>query len=399
MVTYPDSVEFLYALGNEIRTAKFELATIRAVVAELGNPERSFRVVHIAGTNGKGSTCAMIEAALRTAGYKTGLYTSPHLVEPTERIQIAGRQVSAEEFASAFNRVHIAAEQMIAEERLAFHPTYFETVTAMGFLLFRDAGIDIAVIETGLGGRLDATNVVEPELTVITPIDFDHERYLGNTIESIAREKAGILKPGVPAVFSAQRPEAEAVLLDRAGALGIPVIRSSEVVELPVPPPLAGAHQIENTKTAVAALGVLNVDPAGIRSTIWPGRLERVAEKPDIVLDGAHNPAGARALAAHIRSAYQGRPVWLIYGAMRDKSLHEITEILFPVADKVILTAPRNPRAVSPGALRSIAGREAEITVNIEDALRIARTAPLDAVVVITGSLFAVGEARALLVK
>ena len=399
MVTYPDSVQFLYALGNEIRTAKFELSTIRAVVTELGHPERAFRVVHVAGTNGKGSTCAMIEAALRAAGYKTGLYTSPHLVEPTERIQIAGRQVSAEEFASAFNRVHLAAEQMIAEERLAFHPTYFETVTTMGFLLFRDAGIDIAVVETGLGGRLDATNVVEPELTVITPIDFDHERFLGNTIESIAREKAGILKPGVPAVFSAQRPEAEAVLLDRAGALGIPVIRSAEVTELPVPPPLAGEHQIENTKTAVAALRVLNVDPAGIRNTVWPGRLERVAEKPDIVLDGAHNPAGARALAAHIRSACQGRPVWLIYGAMRDKSLHEITEILFPVADKVILTAPHNPRAVSPGALRSIAGREADIALHIEDALRIARTAPPEAVVFITGSLFVVGEARALLVK
>ncbi len=399
MVTYPDSVQFLYALGNEIRTAKFALETIRAIVAELDHPELAFRVVHVAGTNGKGSTCAMIEAALRAAGYRTGLYTSPHLVEPTERIQIDGRQVTAGEFASAFNRVHLAAEEMIAEERLACHPTYFETVTAMGFLLFRDAGVEIAVVETGLGGRLDATNVVAPELTVITPVDFDHERYLGNTIESIAREKAGILKPGVRAVVSAQRPEAEAVLLARAGELNIRVIRSAEVLELPFAPPLPGAHQVENMRTAVAALGVLGVDPAGIRQTRWPGRLEQVAEQPDIVLDGAHNPAGARALADHIRTEYAGRPVWLVYGAMRDKSLHEITEILFPLAVKVIVTAPANPRAVSPGALRSIAGREAAVAANVAEAVQMARSAPPDSVVIITGSLFIVGEARALLVK
>jgi dihydrofolate synthase / folylpolyglutamate synthase len=399
MVTYPDSVQFLYSLGNEVRTAKFALETIRAVVDELGNPERAFRVVHVAGTNGKGSTCAMIEAALRAAGHRSGLYTSPHLTEPTERIQIAGRQVTAEEFASAFNQVHLAAERMIAEERLAFHPTYFETITAMAFLLFRGAGVEIAVIETGLGGRLDATNVVQPELTVITPIDFDHERFLGNTIESIAREKAGILKTGVPAVISAQRPEAEAVLLARAAELNVRVIRSTEVNGLPFAPPLAGAHQIENTKTAIAALRELKIDPDGVRNTVWPGRLERVSESPEIVLDGAHNPAGARALAEHIRTAYAGRQVWLVYGAMRDKSLHEITEILFPLADRVILTAPANPRAVSPGALRSIAGREAEVALTVAEAVRIARAAPPDSAVFITGSLFIVGEARALLVK
>ena len=189
------------------------------------------------------------------------------------------------------------------------------------------------------------------------------------------------------------------MLLARASELGIAVIRSAEVQELPVEPPLAGAHQVENTRTAVAALRVLNVDPAGIRETCWPGRLERVAEHPDIVLDGAHNPAGARALAEHIRATYAGRPVWLVYGAMRDKSVHEITEILFPLASRVILTAPGNPRAVSPGALRTIAGREAEVALSVVDAVRIARAAPADTVVIFTGSLFIVGEARALLVK
>jgi len=191
-VTYSDSVQFLYALGNEIKTAKLGLDRIRAVLGSLGNPERAYRVVHVAGTNGKGSTCAMIEAGLRAAGVRTGLFTSPHLVEPTERIQIDGRPVTREQFCRAFDTVQRVAESLDLDGPL----TYFETVTAMGFSLFRECGVETAVVEVGLGGRLDATNVVAPALTVITPIDFDHEVFLGNTIEAIASEKAGILKIG-----------------------------------------------------------------------------------------------------------------------------------------------------------------------------------------------------------
>src|SRR5258707_6363179 len=202
-MTCPDSVRFLYALGNEIKTAKLGLERIQRVLAALGEPQRAFRVVHVAGTNGKGSTCAMIDAALRVAGVRTGLYTSPHLLQPTERIRVDGRDVTPEQFQRAFEVVHEVAERL----DLDCHPTYFETVTAMGFWLFREMDVETAVVEVGLGGRLDATNVVQPALTVITPIDFDHESFLGGTIEQIAAEKAGILKPGVPPGFAAQRPE------------------------------------------------------------------------------------------------------------------------------------------------------------------------------------------------
>ncbi|MBV9397928.1 MAG: bifunctional folylpolyglutamate synthase/dihydrofolate synthase, partial [Bryobacterales bacterium] len=256
--TYPDSVRFLYELGNEIKTAKLGLERIRMVLAALGDPQRAFRVVHVAGTNGKGSTCAMIEAGLRVAGVRTGLFTSPHLVEPTERIQIGGAPVTTDQFREAFEVVHTTAERL----DLDCHPTYFETVTAMGFWLFRELRVDTAVVEVGLGGRLDATNVVQPALTVITPIDFDHEVYLGHTIEAIAGEKAGILKPGVPAVFARQRPEAASVLRERARELDVPVVRAEDfcIKDLEIDArgskfnglacPLAGEHQVENAVTA-----------------------------------------------------------------------------------------------------------------------------------------------------
>src|SRR5215831_7449263 len=223
-MTYPDSVRFLYALGNEIKSAKLGLERIRVILEALGNPERAFRVVHVAGTNGKGSTCAMIDAGLRAGGVRTGLFTSPHLIEPTERIQLDGIPVTHQHFLRAFEVVHETAEKC----GLDCHPTYFETVTAMALWLFREMRIETAVLETGLGGRLDATNVVDPALIAITPIDFDHEAYLGHTLEAIAGEKAGILKPGVPAVFARQRPEPDAVLRSRASELGVPVVHAED---------------------------------------------------------------------------------------------------------------------------------------------------------------------------
>ncbi|HYZ85971.1 MAG TPA: folylpolyglutamate synthase/dihydrofolate synthase family protein, partial [Bryobacteraceae bacterium] len=340
-MNYPDSVEFLYALGNEYKSFKLGLEAISRLVEALGNPQRRFRVIHVAGTNGKGSTCALMDSSLRAAGYRTGLYTSPHLVEPTERIQVGGRAVSSEQFAAAFAVVHEVSEELVRKGELPAHPTYFETVTAMGFVLFRDLDVDVAVVEVGLGGRLDATNVVEPELCVITPIDFDHERWLGSSLEAIAGEKAGILKTGVPAVFAAQRWEAERVLQAKAEELGCPVIRAQNIpckvecvdaesneitldgVRLHVP--FAGEHQIVNATTAFAALRHLGV-PAqaiekGFAQARWPGRLEVVSERPRVLLDGAHNPAGARVLAAHIRRFYHDRKRWIVYGAMRDKSV------------------------------------------------------------------------------
>ncbi len=421
-MTYKETVRCLYSLGNEVKAAKLGLERMTALLAALGRPEQGGAFVHVAGTNGKGSTCAMIESGLRAAGVRTGLYTSPHLSEPTERIRIAGQPVTREQFSAAFDRVHTTAERLIAEGEFEAHPTYFETVTAMGLLLFRELGAEVTVLEVGLGGRLDATNVVTPRLAVVTAVDFDHESFLGKALEAIAAEKAGILKPGVPAVFSRQRAEAEGALEARAAALGVEPIRTSRwqvrdlelhargsrflaagPKQVAIECPLAGEHQVENALTALAALDALGYPPEviaeGIRQARWPGRLERVSDSPEIFLDGAHNPAGARALARYIERFYSGRRIWLIYGAMRDKAVTEMAGILFPLAAEVILTTPSQARAVRPEALMELVDHpRLRSTPRLAEALALVRreAAPEDAVFV-SGSLFLVGEARAFL--
>jgi len=419
-MNYPDSVHFLYALGNEIKTAKLGLDRIRTVMEALGSPQDRLRFVHVAGTNGKGSTCAMMESALR-AGGRTGLFTSPHLAAPTERIRVDGRPVGEDRFTAAFDRVHQAVEALLAAGTLELHTSYFETITAMAFTIFAEEQVDMVVLEVGLGGRLDATNVVHPELCVITPVDFDHEAFLGKSLEAIAWEKAGILKGGVPAVFSRQRPEAEKALNRRADELSIPVARTdtwtvcdlemdargsrfllSGERDLHIHCPLAGEHQVENASTAAVALTRLGVSDsaieAGIARTRWPGRLERISERPEIILDGAHNPAGARALAAYIDRFYAGRRVRLIYGAMRDKAVAEIGGILFPRAEQVIVTAPQQSRAMSPETLREISEHpNLQVTRTLREALALVADAPAEDVVFVTGSLFLVAEARELL--
>jgi dihydrofolate synthase/folylpolyglutamate synthase len=408
-MTYSESVRFLYSLGNEVQTAKLGLDRITRLLEAMGSPHRAGRFVHVAGTNGKGSTCAMIESGLRAAGVRTGLYTSPHLIEPTERIQIAGQPVSETQFAEAFVQVHELAERMLRAGEIELHPTYFETVTAMAFLLFARQRVDTVVLEVGLGGRLDATNVVTPVLSVITPIDLDHQIFLGDTLEKIAAEKAGILKPEPAAIFAAQLPEAEAIL--RARAPGpYTLSRDWPITELSITArgskfrmhgmeivcPLAGQHQVENARTAAIVLIHLGVSPAGIATTTWPGRLEQVSRNPEIILDGAHNPAGARALADYIRRFYAGRRIWMVYGVMRDKAVGEMTSLLFPLAHRVILTAPDNSRAMAP---EEIPAPGATITHNVSQALAILSEALPSDVIFITGSLFVVGEARALLVQ
>ncbi len=422
-MNYEDAVRFLYSLGNEVKSAKLGLDRMSALLEALGNPHRAGEFIHVAGTNGKGSTCAMIESTLRVAGIKTGLYTSPHLAEPTERISISGRPVSPEVFAAAFDQVHAAAERLIASGALDLHPTYFETVTAMAFVAFREAQVRTTVLEVGLGGRLDATNVVLPRLAVITPIDFDHEVFLGRDLSAIAEEKAGILKPGVPAVFAPQRPEAAQTLAAAAAALAIEPVWTSDwrVADLALYPggscfrvvgprecridcPLAGEHQVTNAVTAVAALDRLGF-PAeaireGIRQARWPGRLERVSAAPEIILDGAHNPAGARALAAYINRFFDGRRVWLIYGAMRDKAVEEMGAILFPLADQILATAPGMARALRPETIRALTDHaRLRTAATLEEALAIAgREAVPDDAIFVAGSLFLVAEARRLLV-
>jgi dihydrofolate synthase/folylpolyglutamate synthase len=422
-MNYPDSVQFLYSLGNEIKTAKLGLERIGAVLEALGNPHQRGRFVHVAGTNGKGSVCAMIESGLRAEGIRTGLFTSPHLVEPVERIRIEGEPVTAGEFAAAFDRVHRAAEELIERGTIDLHPTYFETVTAMGFVLFEQKNTEMGVLEVGLGGRLDATNVVTPEICAITPVDFDHEAWLGKSLEAIAGEKAGILKPGVQAVIATQRGEADAALAARARQVEAPLIRTNEwqiaglnltptgsrftlsrgKTSLEIDCPLAGEHQVENARTAAAVLDRLDISAAAIERGIgqarWPGRLEHVGTRPAIILDGAHNPAGARSLRAYIERFYAGGKVWMIYGAMRDKAVAEMTGILFPAAQEIIATAPKQARAARPEAIVELAENgHIRIAPTLAEALRLVRreAAPEDAIFV-TGSLFLIGEAKSLL--
>jgi dihydrofolate synthase/folylpolyglutamate synthase len=421
-MNYPDSVRYLYSLGNELKSAKFGLETISALLNALDNPQRACRFVHVAGTNGKGSTCAMIESGLRAAGIRTGLYTSPHLAEPTERIQIAGQPVTFEQFASAFDVVHEAAEGLLRDGVIEYHPTYFETVTAMAFVLFKQLGAETVALEVGLGGRLDATNVVMPALSVITLVDFDHEALLGRSIEEIASEKGGILKPGIPAVLAPQRPEAEATLLARAKVTGSGMTRAADwsVDDCSLNPrgsaftigrkgegqmrlrcPLAGEHQVDNALAAAIALHEVGIAreaiERGIAATRWPGRLELVSSRPEIILDGAHNPSGGQALVRYIERFYGDRKVTLIYGAMRDKAVAEMTGILFPAADTVIATAPAQERATRPETIRELSGNAGVlITRTVADALKLAQDAD---VIFVTGSLFVVAEARALLLK
>jgi dihydrofolate synthase / folylpolyglutamate synthase len=418
-MNFGESVRFLHSLGHELKVVKWDLERIETLLATLGHPHRLGRFIHVAGTNGKGSTCAMMASALRVAGFRTGLYTSPHLVNPRERIRIDGEMISEAAWCAAFDEVHTAVESLLARELIDAHPSFFETMTAMAFVAFARASVEVVVLETGLGGRLDATNVVDPEIAVITQIDFDHEAFLGSSIESIAAEKAGIIKAGRPVVFSAQRPAAFGILERRALELDAPVTLSSRWrvedlqlekfgsrftlaadEEIPIRCPLAGAHQVENTRTAVAALAVFGLSAAaiseGIARTTWVGRLERVATDPDIILDGAHNPAGARALAEYIRRFFADEPVRIIYGAMRDKAVDEVINALFPLAAEVVLTTPDQPRALNAESLAQVVDHEnVVIAQTIGEALVSTRERPMTTFV--TGSLFLVGEARALL--
>ncbi|HXW16954.1 MAG TPA: folylpolyglutamate synthase/dihydrofolate synthase family protein [Candidatus Acidoferrales bacterium] len=434
---YQEALRYLFALGRELasprqaRAQKFDLRNISALAERMGHLERRCPCIHIAGTNGKGSTAAMIESILRSAGLRTGLYTSPHLESINERICVGGEPISDEQFAECFERVLAAAETLMASGELAAHPTFFECLTAMAFDAFARCGAEFAVYETGMGGRLDATNIVTPEVSVITQIDFDHEAYLGHSIEEIAGEKAGIVKANGIVVCAAERPEARAVIARRCLELNARLVEVDEVwrVEeidcdsrgehltaewradgsrLRLDVPLVGRFQIRNALTAGAAILLMRkrhiaIDAhaieRGIAGVQWPGRLERVSEQPVVYLDGAHNPAAARELRAFWDDQLAGRRIILIYGAMRDKAVDEIAGVLFPRAEHVILTQPRQSRALSVDVLSQVAGYHAAKSESIADASRaIERARQLagsDGVVFITGSLYLVGEARA----
>jgi len=412
---YADVVRFLNEFTDYERMAstyspkEYNLDRMRKLLAAIGNPERAFLSLHIAGTKGKGSTAHLAEAILREAGIRTGLYTSPHLVEMRERIRLDGAPISEEKFTRTM------AEMEPELRRL--RPTYFEIMTAASFLAFARAGVDTAVVEVGLGGRLDATNVILPAACAITTIDFDHMDKLGHTLEAIAGEKAGIIKPGVPVVSSPQTPAARRVLEARSK----PVFPRFRVlsrggfvlkfeVDGPGGRPLAcalpalGEHQAANAATALALVerSGVRITPQLVRRAFQkvrlPGRVEVVGRRPWLIVDAAHNPVSARALSKALASVPRRRTV-LVFGASADKDYGSMLRTLLPGADLAIFTRAANPRAAAPSDLRKHAGNRPAVTAgSVARALAMARKAagPGDAIVV-TGSFYVAGEALGLI--
>lgn len=381
---------------------RFGLERVERALDAMGRPDRDLAILHVAGTNGKGSTCAMAATALRAAGHRVGLYTSPHLVRFHERIQVDGLPIPDEALAARIDEVRRACPWHDAGEPDE-HLTYFEFATLLGLLHFAREETTAAVVEVGLGGRFDATNAVTPRVTAVSRIGLDHVQLLGNTLDAIAREKAGIFKRGVPAVVARAQPsEALEALRQEAAIRGAPFQVSGPPWEGPVA--LRGPHQLENAALAATALELL--DAAGVRvgrediargiaEAQWPGRLEEVG---GVVLDGAHNPDGAAALAKALAALYPGRPVELVFGVLTDKDHAGMLDALGGAVRRVHLVAPDSPRARPPAAYRDLAARlcaGVDVHESCEDALESARAAARDgAVVCVAGSLYLVGEAR-----
>jgi dihydrofolate synthase/folylpolyglutamate synthase len=462
-MSYETAVASMFALGHELAQTpshKFDLAHMRVLLQAMNHPERAFRGVLIAGTNGKGSTAATLASILQSSELKTGLYTSPHLVRINERIRVNGREIGDDDFAALHTDVDRVAERLVEQGDLPWHPSFFEMMTAIAFAYFAREQVEIAVLEVGMGGRLDATNVVEPLVSVISDIALDHQKFLGNTVTEIAREKAGIIRPGGMVVTLPQHPEANDVIgnaILNLGARGVSAVQYVPPVspgsagylapnegkkngsrdhaesparnqtqphyrypmqvmgkEIMVETPLVGRHQLRNVALAIAAAEELGKQgltgitgesiERGIRETRWPGRFQVLAPRdgwPEIVLDVAHNPAGAWALRAALSERYADRPLTFVFGAMRDKAISEMAEILFPLAERVVATRPGNPRSASPEEIRHAASRtgaEIEMIAEVGSALQYARSGgAAQTAIVITGSIYLVGEAMQLL--
>ena len=395
-MNFEAAVEYLLSLGHETLAIKLGLRNTELLLNALDNPERAFQSVQIAGTNGKGSTAAMLDSICRAAGVKTGLYTSPHLVSITERIKFSGVEITRDEFAACATNVREVSEQLEAL------PTFFEQVTAIALLAFRKAHIKLAILETGLGGRLDSTTAANAHIVAITQIALDHQEYLGNTIESIAAEKAAIIRPGVRAVIGRQQyPEALDVLLQRCKETGVTPILVDDITER-VSLSLRGRHQLENAAVAIHLAELLDIPHAaiirGLETTQHAGRLELIPHQPSFLIDGAHNPAGAQSLRAYLDEFAQ-RPLTLVFGAMRDKQLDQIGEILFPVADVLVLTTVNNPRSATIEMLEPVAMRYAQGKVLKSETsataleLALANTSE-EGMICVAGSLYLVGELR-----
>jgi dihydrofolate synthase/folylpolyglutamate synthase len=422
-----ESLTYLYGLGHEVLAAKFGLDSTRLLLERLDHPDKTFKSIIVAGTNGKGSTAAMIEAAVRAAGYRTGLYTSPQLIRVEERIQVAGGAIPPDEFARLATEVRTAAESLIAAGTLTAPPTFFEQVTAIGLLRFRSAEVELAILEVGLGGRRDSTNTVDPLLAVITAIDFDHKDILGHEIAQIAAEKAAVIKPGSQAVIARQHHPGASSVLDKRCAdvevtpvyAGIPTVtaasedgrltfdyQSSRVGYSGLELNLRGRHQLENAAAAIETIDVLtecgfDVPPEALRKGLatveWPGRLELLEDRPRLLLDSAHNPAAARRLRQYLDEFCPG-PITLVFGAMADKDVTGMAAELFPRAATIVLTRVRDPRAATGARMAKAAlgsSKNVIFTETVRQAISWARSAtPRDGLICVAGSLHLIGEAK-----
>ncbi len=415
-----------YLFGLEQFGIKFGLENIRAILDALGHPERSFPAIHVAGTNGKGSVTALVDSAVRAAGYRCGRYTSPHLVDLTERFVVDGRPASDDALREATATVHTAILALLGQGTLRTHPTFFEATTAVAFELFRRASVEVAVCEVGLGGRLDATNVLAPVVTAIVSIGLDHEQYLGTSIAAIAAEKAGIIKPGVPVVVGDLDQESDAVISQVARRLGAHVVRARSLASVEsvqtdadgsqtfrlrtastdygrVTLRLSGAHQVDNARVAIGVLEALAsagfpVSPAavahGFATVHWPGRLQQIAfdDGRELLLDAAHNPDGARTLAAFL-ARRERCP--LVFGAMKDKNVGAILDVLASSVSAIVATRAPTSRAADPRWLADVARQSApDVPVQVVDAPMDALTAAwkLSQRIVVAGSIFLLGD-------
>ena len=445
-MTFDEALAYLLSLGHETLTIKLGLENTETLLKALGNPERRFPSVQIAGTNGKGSTAAFLDSICRTAGIRTGLFTSPHLVSITERIRVGGKQITEIQFARSTAMVKATAEQLVAQGRLQTLPTFFEHITAIALLALARARVELAILETGLGGRLDSTTAVHAPVVAITPVDMDHQEYLGQTLAEITVEKAAIIQSAAVAIVAPQQQEAFDVIIRRCDSVGVqPRLVDSgrtgldtitarpacvsrvldttadgrAIVSFKTPKAtydkvtlaLPGLHQVDNAATAVAIAEALRekhfkIRPEailrGLETAIHPGRLEIWPGPPRFLFDGAHNPAAARALS-HYLDEFMSEPVVLIFGAMRDKALSAMMSTLFPKAAKVILTTLDNPRAASLDELMAavpegLAHTKVVPAPTVAAALELARNmASPKGTVCITGSLHLIGKTQELL--
>jgi dihydrofolate synthase/folylpolyglutamate synthase len=415
-MNFDQALTYLLSLGHETLTIKLGLRNTETLLAALGDPHKDFPAVQIAGTNGKGSTAVTLDSICRAAGIRTGLFTSPHLISITERIRIDGKKISEAHFAAFTTQVKTTAAELVTAARLETLPTFFEHVTAIALLAFREAKVDLAILETGLGGRLDSTTAAGADIVAITPVAMDHQEYLGNSLAEIAAEKAAIIRPGVTAIIAPQQKSAETVILQQCARVKV----QPRSIGRHLPEPYAeisiglrGRHQIVNVSTAIAVAEALRERgfsisresiTRGVETVRHAGRLELWKGRPGILFDGAHNPAAARALREYLDEFIE-QPITMIFGAMRDKALAEMAAILFPAAQQLILSSLDNPRAATTEMLKAtvpVAFDRVRLhsASSPSDALRIARlTTPPDGLICVTGSLYLVGAAQEILKK